>query len=118
LDETELLGFGSRAEYEAFLRVEDPELAELIDDRYRPIWRAERVRSRTLREQQEQMDQALGSLGRYLGLIGVFALLLGGIGVASAMRAHMSRKGDSIAGRRGIGAPPVQGCVHYPLPTA
>src|SRR5690606_19519044 len=47
VDETELLGFGSRAEYEAFLRVENPELAELIDDQYRPVWRAERVRSRT-----------------------------------------------------------------------
>jgi len=104
LDETGLLGFGSRSEYDAFLKVDDPELAELIDDRYRPVWRAERVRSRTLREQQEQMDEVLGSLGRYLGLVGVFALLLGGIGVASAMGAYMSRKVDSIAVLRCIGA--------------
>ena len=104
VDETQLLGFGSRVDYEAFLRVGDAERAELIDDQYRPVWRAERVRSRTLREQQEQMDEALGSLGRYLGLIGVFALLLGGIGVASAMSAYMSRKADSIAVLRCIGA--------------
>lgn len=104
LDETELLGFGARVTYEAFLRVPAPGLAELIEDRYRPIWRSERVRSDTLQEQQEEMDAALGSLGRYLGLVGVFALLLGGIGVASAMSAYMSRKVESIAVLRCIGA--------------
>ncbi|MFO7285723.1 MAG: FtsX-like permease family protein [Gammaproteobacteria bacterium] len=104
VDETELLGYGARVTYEAFLRVPDPELAETIDEGYRPIWRAERVRSRTLQEQQEQIDEALGMLGRYLGLVGVFALLLGGIGVASAMSAYMSRKVDSIAVLRCLGA--------------
>src|SRR5690606_38630907 len=118
LDETELLRFGSRAEYEAFLRVEDPELAELIDDQYRPIWRAERVRSRTLREQQEEMDAALGMLGRYLGLVGVFALLLGGIGVASAMSAYMSRKIDGIAVLRCLGATSRQVLALYLLQAA
>ena len=118
LDETGLLGFGSRSEYDAFLKVDDPELAEFIDDRYRPVWRAERVRSRTLREQQEQMDEVLGSLGRYLGLVGVFALLLGGIGVASAMSAYMSRKVDSIAVLRCIGATSGQVFAIYLLQAA
>ena len=118
LDETGLLGFGSRSEYDAFLKVEDPELAEFIDDRYRPVWRAERVRARTLREQQEQMDEVLGSLGRYLGLVGVFALLLGGIGVASAMSAYMSRKVDSIAVLRCMGATSGQVFAIYLLQAA
>ncbi|HEX6993654.1 MAG TPA: FtsX-like permease family protein [Gammaproteobacteria bacterium] len=118
LDETGLLGFGSRGEYDAFLKVDDLELAELIDDRYRPVWRAERVRSRTLREQQEQMDEVLGSLGRYLGLVGVFALLLGGIGVASAMSAYMSRKVDGIAVLRCIGATSGQVFAIYLLQAA
>ncbi|MEX2570773.1 MAG: FtsX-like permease family protein [Gemmatimonadota bacterium] len=104
LDDTELLGFGARVEYEAFLRIPDPALAEAIDDDYRPIWRAERVRARTLEDQQERMDEALGSLAGYLGLVGVFALLLGGIGVASAMSAYMARKADGIAVLRCIGA--------------
>ena len=104
VDETELLGFGARGEYEAFLRTPDAVVAESIDDDYRPVWRSERVRSRTLQEQQEQMDEALGSLGGYLGLVGVFALLLGGIGVASAMSAYMARKVDTVAVLRCIGA--------------
>jgi putative ABC transport system permease protein len=104
LDETELLGFGARVEYEAFLRTPDAAVAASIDDDYRPVWRAERVRSRTLEDQQEQMEEALGSLAGYLGLVGVFALLLGGIGVASAMSAYMARKVDSIAVLRCIGA--------------
>jgi putative ABC transport system permease protein len=104
VDETELLGFGARVEYEAFLRTPDAVVAESIDERYRPVWRAEQVRSRTLGDQQEQMEAALGSLAGYLGLVGVFALLLGGIGVASAMSAYMARKVDSVAIFRCIGA--------------
>lgn len=104
LDETELLGYGARVDYEAFLRTPDSAVAESIDADYRPVWRAERVRSRTLEEQQEQLEAALGSLAGYLGLVGVFALLLGGIGVASAMSAYMARKVDSVAVFRCIGA--------------
>lgn len=118
LGATELLGFGSRVTYEAFLRIPEPGLAELIEDRYRPVWRAERVQSRTLREQQEQMDDALGSLSRYLGLVGVFALLLGGIGVASAMSAYMSRKVDSVAVLRCLGATSGQVFAVYLLQAA
>ena len=104
LAETELLGFGARVDYEACLRTPDAVIAESIDESYRPVWRAERVRSRTLEDQQEQMQEALGNLAGYLGLVGVFALLLGGIGVASAMSAYMARKVDSVAVLRCIGA--------------
>jgi putative ABC transport system permease protein len=104
LEETELLGFGARVDYEAFVRIPDPEAAEAFVDRYDEIWRPQRVRARTLEDQQERMEEALGSLANFLGLVGVFALLLGGIGVASAMGAYMARKVDSVAVLRCIGA--------------
>jgi putative ABC transport system permease protein len=66
------------------------------------VWRAERVRARTLEDQQRSMEEALGRLSDFLGLTGVFALLLGGIGVASAMGAYMARKAD---GGRGAALP-------------
>ncbi len=118
LDETELLGFGARVEYEAFLRTPDAAAAESIEDEYRPVWRAERVRSRTLEDQQEQMEEALGSLAGYLGLVGVFALLLGGIGVASAVSAYMAGKVDSVAVLRCIGATSRQVFAIYLLQAA
>lgn len=101
---TELLGFGARVDYEAFFRIPDPAAADLFVESYRPLWRAERVRARTLEDQQENMQEALGRLSDFLGLIGVFALLLGGIGVASAMSAYMARKSDTVAVLRCIGA--------------
>ena len=104
LEETALLGFGARVDYEAYLRIPDPALADIFVERYEEIWRPDRVRARTLEDQQENMEEALGNLANFLGLIGVFALLLGGIGVASAMNAYMARKGDAVAVLRCIGA--------------
>jgi putative ABC transport system permease protein len=50
------------------------------------------------------LGRTLSQLGDYLGLIGVLALLLGGIGVASSMRAYMAQKADAIAVLRCLGA--------------
>jgi putative ABC transport system permease protein len=102
--DTELLGFGARVEYEAYLRIPDPRVAESFVTAYRPLLRPERVRARTLEDQQQSMEEALGRLSDYLGLVGVFALLLGGIGVASAMGAYMARKAESVAVLRCLGA--------------
>jgi putative ABC transport system permease protein len=103
--ETELLGYGARVDYEAYLRIPDAREADaFVRDNRDTIWRPERVRARTLEDQQEMMEQALGRLSDFLGLTGVFALLLGGIGVASAMGAYMARKAEAVAVLRCIGA--------------
>jgi putative ABC transport system permease protein len=64
------------------------------------------------------LTESLGQLSRYLGLIGVFALLLGGIGVASAMRAYMAEKADTIATLRCLGATAPQVLTIYLLQAA
>ncbi|MQA92680.1 MAG: ABC transporter permease, partial [Gemmatimonas sp.] len=56
LEETELLGFGARVDYEAFLRVPDPGTADAFVERYDEIWRPLGVRARTLEDQQERME--------------------------------------------------------------
>lgn len=104
LDQTELLGFGARVDYEAFLRIPDPDAAAAFVDGQQALFTASRVRARTIGDQQQRMEDALGQLSDFLGLIGVFALLLGGIGVASAMSAYMVRKADSVAVLRCLGA--------------
>ncbi|HEV2132311.1 MAG TPA: FtsX-like permease family protein [Longimicrobiaceae bacterium] len=104
LEQTGLVQFGSRVEYEAYLRLANPAAGRRLVAENRPLLRGEQVRSRTAEEQQENLTEALGRLGSYLGLIGVFALLLGGIGVASAMRAYMAQKAETIATLRCLGA--------------
>ena len=104
LEETGLIQFGSRVDYGAYLRFVDAGAADRAAEAIRDPLRPERVRVRTAGEQQRSLSDALGQLGSYLGLVGVFALLLGGIGVASAMAAYMKQKVETIAILRCLGA--------------
>lgn len=114
LEETQLIRFGSRADYEAYARM-DPAQAEALVDGHRPEFRRERVGAETAREQQADLDRALGRLGNFLALVGTFALLLGGIGVASSMGAYMAQKRDTVATLRCLGATAPQVIVVYLL---
>ncbi len=101
---TRLLRFGSRAEYEAFIRLPDPRAAATFVESHRPLLRGERTRARTAEQQQLNLDRALQRLADFIGLVGTFALLLGGIGVASAMGAYMAQKRETVAALRCLGA--------------
>jgi putative ABC transport system permease protein len=101
--ETQLIRMGSRADYEAYARMPAASAERLLADR-RAALRAERVGMSTAREQQADLDRALRRLGSFLSLVGTFALLLGGIGVASAMGAYIAQKRDTVATLRCLGA--------------
>jgi len=101
---TRLLGFGSRAEYEAFVRLPAGVSPQARADRYRPVLLPERVRIRTVAEDQTNLNNALGRLTGYLGLVGLIALLLGGIGVASGVVVFIRQRLDTIAVLRCLGA--------------
>ncbi|HEU0298128.1 MAG TPA: FtsX-like permease family protein, partial [Longimicrobium sp.] len=66
-------------------------------------------------EQQAELDRALGRLGSFLALVGTFALLLGGIGVASSMGAYIAQKRDTVATLRCLGATAPQVILVYLL---
>ncbi len=101
---TRLLGFGSRAEYEAFVRLPTGVSPQALAERYRPLLLPERVRVRTVAEDQANLNDALGRLTGYLGLVGLIALLLGGIGVASGVVVFIRQRLDTIAVLRCLGA--------------
>jgi putative ABC transport system permease protein len=104
LDETRLLVFGSRARYETFLKLDAAEKAQALADRYRPLLAAERVNTRTVSEDERSVRESMGDLGRYLGLVSLVAVLLGGLGVASAVHAFIKRRMETIAILRCLGA--------------
>ena len=101
---TGLLGFGARARYEAFLRLPPAAQPQRLADRYKPALAAERVTLRTVSEDQESLNASLSRMGRYLGLVGLIALLLGGIAVASASEALLRRRIETIGVLRCLGA--------------
>jgi putative ABC transport system permease protein len=104
LDETKLLVVGSRARYEAFIRLPASADAQRLAERFRAPLSAERVTLRTVEDDQARLTDTLGRLGRYLGLVALVALLLGGLGVASAVHVFVKRKLDTIAILRCLGA--------------
>jgi len=104
LQATGLLGFGARAEYAAYVRLPPEADALKLAERFRTTLRAERVRIRTVEEDRNNLTQTLDRLGNYLGLVALMALLLGGLGVASAVSVFIRRKLDSIAVLRCLGA--------------
>jgi putative ABC transport system permease protein len=112
---TKLLGFGSRADYEAFAKLPegtDPAtwLAPL-----RPRLERNRVRARTVVENEVNLTESIDQLSDFLGVVGLVALLLGGIGVASGVHAFVARKIDTVAVLRCLGATSRQVLIIYVL---
>jgi len=101
---TGLLEFGSLARYQALVRLEDGTDPNVLEDRYREILREASVSSVTSDEQAESLSEALETLSRLLGLVGLVALLLGGIGVASAIHVFVRERLTSVAVLRCLGA--------------
>ncbi len=63
-----------------------------------------RVRVRTVADTEEDFTEAVVRLADFLSIIGLIALLLGGIGVASGVNAFVSAKIDTVAVLRCLGA--------------
>jgi putative ABC transport system permease protein len=101
---TGLLAIGSRARYETFVRLPAGAEPRRLADRFRGPLAAERVTIRTVADDQRRLGETLGRLGRYLGLIALMALLLGGLGVASAVHVFVKRKRETVAVLRCLGA--------------
>jgi putative ABC transport system permease protein len=104
LEESGLLVQGSLARYEAFLRLPDIGERRAVRDRYEPLFDAADVDYDLAEEQAQSLSNGVRFLGRFLGLVGLGALLLGGVGVASAIHVYIREKRASIAVLRCIGA--------------
>ena len=104
LEATGLVVAGSRVRYETFFRLPPGADPQRLAERFRGPLQAERVTLRTVSEDQRRLNETLGRLGRYLGLVALLALLLGGIGVASGVHVFVKRKMETVAVLRCLGA--------------
>lgn len=118
--ETGLLVFGSRAEYETLVKLPPDMSPARFAARFNPLFSAEtpRVRLETVAENESEMRESIEELGKFLGLVGLVALLLGGIGVASGVHAFVMRKIDTVAVLRCLGATSTQVLVIYVVQAA
>ncbi len=104
LEATGLLGFGARVEYATFVKLAPGADVQKLAALWRPRLRTERVRITTAADDRARLDNALTRLANFLGLVALVALLLGGLGVASAIHVHIRGKLPTIAMLRCLGA--------------
>jgi putative ABC transport system permease protein len=104
VEETGLLSRGSRASHEAYLRLPPGSDAQEIADRFRSRLSAERLNVRTVSDDQRRLTDTLSRFGNFLGLVALVALLLGGLGVASAVHVFIKQRLATVAVLRCLGA--------------
>ena len=102
--DTTLLGRGSRAEYEVYFKFDDGRDVEALVDRIEPTLDNHDVGEDTVEEAAGNWREGLGNLYRFLSLVGFVALLLGSLGVASAVHVYVQRRLESIAVLRCLGS--------------
>ncbi|HUR92084.1 MAG TPA: FtsX-like permease family protein [Gemmatimonadaceae bacterium] len=118
LPETQLLQFGSTAGYEVLGKTRTPAIAEQVSRAVRPRRRALDINVRTAEQAEDNVSEAIGELAQFIGVVGLVALLLGGLGVASGVHAFVARKIDTVAILRCLGATSRQVLAVYVLQAA
>jgi putative ABC transport system permease protein len=101
---TGLVAFGSRVTYQALLRLDGEKTARRIDGSHKRLFVRERVASTTAGDAESNLTDTLHQLSTFLQFVGLVALLLGGIGVASGVGAFVAGKLETIAVLRCLGA--------------
>jgi putative ABC transport system permease protein len=95
---------GSRIRERELLRLAPEMPLEPLRAELRGRLASDHVRVSGYRDAQPQLKQFLEQLSRYLGLIGLTALLIGGLGVAMSIHAFMREKLKTIAILKTLGA--------------
>ncbi len=104
LPATGLLTFGSIARYHANFKMPEREERDEFWDRNHELLEANQLRFTTAGVRAQEMSAAVEDVSRYLGLMGLAALFLGGIGVASAIHVYIREKVTTVAVLRCLGA--------------
>ena len=115
---TQLLVFGSTAEYNTMARLPENADANKSIKPFRKNLDEAKLRYMTVNESQDQATRSINQLSQFIGIVGLIALLLGGVGVASGVRAYVARKIDTVAILRCLGASSGQVLAMYVMQAA
>lgn len=108
LENSGLLERGSRVSYKSYFQFESEDELTGVLEAFSPLGREHRIRTETVESRQEDFDEIVDNMSRFLGLIAFIALLLGGLGVASAVYVYIRRKTQTVAVLRCLGMPSEQ----------
>lgn len=115
LDKTELLQKGSLVRHRAYFKFGAAVDVSVLVKKIRPQLLRFHLEADTVEHRKRQLGRAMTNLYHFLNLTGLIALLLGGIGVASAIHLHMKQKLATVAILRSLGCPSDQAFAIYLL---
>lgn len=113
LKATGLIGEASLARYRRYYQFASELATQTAVEKLRGKKEELQLRFNTVEERREQLGQALQNLYRFLNLGGFVSLLLGSIGIASAIQVHVRQRLDSVAVLRCLGATSEQAFLVY-----
>lgn len=103
LEQTGLTKIGSRIQYKYYFKFNDPAAAERLVKIIEPTLEKEGLDAETIESTKENTGRSFRDVNRFLALSGFIALLLGCIGVGSAIHVYIGEKLGTIATLRCLG---------------
>jgi putative ABC transport system permease protein len=103
-DRTGLIQRGSLVNDRVYFKFEDDRNVEELVEAIQPHINRHRLRRDTVERRKENVGDALRNLYRFLNLVGFVALILGGLGVASAVHVYTKQKLGNASILRCLGA--------------
>lgn len=104
---------GSRINYKYFIKYDRPADIEKLVERIEPTLEKEGIDYETVQSQKQDSLRSFSDVTRFLSLVAFVALLLGCIGVASAIHIYVKEKINTIAVLRCLGVKASQAFLIY-----
>lgn len=104
LEETRLVQRGSRVSHRMYFKFAEDENVTALLERMQPQFKEHHLDYETVASRKRNIGRPLRNLYRFLNLGSFVALLLGSVGVASAIHAYVRQKLNTIAVLRSLGA--------------
>ncbi|TFV94691.1 FtsX-like permease family protein [Algoriphagus kandeliae] len=103
LEETGLVQYGSRVEYNRYFQFAAGSDVESLIEPFEDEWEIERIDADTVEDRKRSTGRSFENLSNFLSLVAFIALLLGCVGVASAVNVFVKEKLASVAVLRCLG---------------
>lgn len=104
LDSTGLVQYGSRINYNLYLKTKSDKETNEVIDRIKPLSKKLGFGFETVEARREGLGQGIKSVNQFFSLLAFVALILGCIGVASSVHIYAREKSDEVAVLRCVGS--------------
>jgi putative ABC transport system permease protein len=104
LDSTRLIQYGSRVNYKQYIKTTSDEQTESTLTRLKPLIRKNGYSYETVEGRKEGLGEGFNSIYRFFSLLAFISLILGCLGIASAVHIYAREKREEVAVLRCVGS--------------